>query len=103
MKKTLVLVFCVALALLMAVPVFAAPKKITIAFMPGVADPFQDHAYRSAFADYMWQAYRAGLGLAAPSLSPAPGTFEGAVDVMVRFRHVVGRLTAGSRPTAGQR
>jgi ribose transport system substrate-binding protein len=40
MKKTLVLVFCVALALLMAVPVFAAPKKITIAFMPGVADPF---------------------------------------------------------------
>jgi ribose transport system substrate-binding protein len=40
MKRSLVLVLCAALALLMAVPLFAAPKKITIAFMPGVADPF---------------------------------------------------------------
>ncbi len=46
MKRSLILVLAVALVALMAVPVFAtgtaetAKKTITIAFMPGVADPF---------------------------------------------------------------
>ena len=47
MKRTLVLACIIALAVLMAVPVFAggskeggASKTVTIAFMPGIADPF---------------------------------------------------------------
>jgi ribose transport system substrate-binding protein len=46
MKRSLVLVLVVALAALMAMPLFASgskeggKKNITIAFMPGVADPF---------------------------------------------------------------
>ncbi len=46
MKRSLVLVLAVALAALMAMPLFAGgsqeagKKSVTIAFMPGVADPF---------------------------------------------------------------
>ncbi len=47
MKRSLVVLFALALAVAMAVPVFAGPgnevaakKTYTIAFMPGIADPF---------------------------------------------------------------
>ncbi len=46
MKRSLLIALAVALVALMAVPVFAGPQKeaanktVTIAFMPGVADPF---------------------------------------------------------------
>jgi ribose transport system substrate-binding protein len=47
MKRTLIVACILALAVLMAVPVFAggtkeggAAKTVTIAFMPGIADPF---------------------------------------------------------------
>ena len=37
-----------------------------------VAEPFQDHPYRSAFADYLWQAHRATVALAPPELPRRP-------------------------------
>jgi ribose transport system substrate-binding protein len=41
MKRFLLVVMAVALVVLLATPMFAAPKKtFTIAFMPGIADPF---------------------------------------------------------------
>jgi hypothetical protein len=48
----------------------------------GVAT-YQDHNYRSSFVDYMWAAYRAGVPLANPRISPNGGAFSGVVDVTV--------------------
>jgi len=69
------------------------------------AVPYQASQYKSAFVNYMWDAYRATVPMAAPSMSPEGGAFSGVADVTLTpdsasWRPVIRFTTDGTDPSS---
>jgi hypothetical protein len=71
----------------------------------GSSNTYSSSGYRSAFVDYMWQAYRAQASMDPPIISPNGGSFAGVVDVRLTpnvstYGTTTRYTTDGSDPTA---